>query len=211
MKEMTKANLDAVLLDFRVEAGLPRPTILEAYSRQYPQFARELTDYALEWLLNEAMTDAEPAEELPSNASSPIVSRAISRLYDRIRERDVTNGMVTNSSGSQARNLFQALPVSRKRELCARLGIDMPLFAKFQNRLIEADSVPFSFLERFAQVLEDTVDGLLSYLRLPAMANVAANFKAEGKPKIALQKVSFEDAVRASSLDEKQKQRLLKS
>lgn len=204
-----KANLESVLLDFRVEAGRPRPGVLEAYCRRYPQFAHELTDYAVDWLLDEAIATAEPAE-VAASGSSPIVSKAISHLYDRIRERDAGKELAARSREAPARNPFQALSPQRKRAICAQIGVDMPLFAKFQNRLVEAGSVPRAFLGRFAHELQDTVEGFLSYLTLPPMTNPAGEYKAEGKPSASAKKESFEDAVRASSLDEKQKQELLK-
>jgi len=209
-KEMTKTNLESVLLDFRIEAGVPNPAILETYCRRYPKFARELTDYALEWLVDEAMAMAEPANNVSTNASSPIVSRAISRLYARIRERETGREAAARPSGQSASNPFQELPLPRKRAICTQLGINMPLLAKFQNRLIDPDSVPSTFLEPFARLLERTVEGFLGYLRLPAMANAAADFKAEGKPSVSGKKERFEEAVRGSSLDENQKQALLK-
>lgn len=208
--EMTNTNLESVLLDFRVEAGTPRPAVLEAYCRRYPQFAPELTDYALEWLVDEAMATAESANDLSASTSSPIVSRAISRLYGHIREREAGRYPTVLPSGQPTSNPFHELPVPRKRAICAQLGIDMPLFAKFQNRLIDPDSVPSAFLARFAPELQRTVEGFFSYLRLPSMVNVAADFKAEGKPAVSGKKERFEDAVRGSSLDEKQKQALLK-
>ena len=207
-KEMTKTNLESVLFEFRAEAGVPGPGILEAYCRRYPQFARELTNYAVEWLIDEALATVEPAPEAAAPESSPLVSKAISRLYNRIRERETAND-TARPAASQVRNPFQGLQPARKRAICAQLGIDMPLFAKFQNRLIDAGSVPRMFAERLAAALEDTAETLLAHLRLPAMANAAADFKAEGKPSASPQKQRFEDAVRASSLGEKQKQALL--
>lgn len=206
-KEMTKTDLESVLLEFRAEARAPRPAILDTYCKRYPQFARELTDYAVEWLIDEALETAQPAAAAATE-SNPLVSRAISRLYNRIRERDTTAGPST-AQASQARNPFEGLAPARKRTICNELGIDMPLFAKLQNRLIQPETVPRAFVERLARSVQATADSLLGYLRLPAMANVAADFKAEGKPSVNQQKQRFADAVRASSLDDKQKHALL--
>ena len=207
-KEMTKANVESVLLEFRTEAGAPRPAILDAYCKRYPQFARELTDYAVEWLIDEALETAQPLPQAAASESNPLVSRALSRLYNRIRERDTAAGQAATQA-SQARNPFEGLVPARKRAICNELGIDMPLFAKFQNRLIEVETVPRAFVERFARSLEAGAETLLGYLKLPAMANAAADFKAKGKPSANSQKQRFEDAVRASSLEDKQKQALL--
>ncbi len=208
---MKQENLESVLLEFRIEAGGgPRPAILDSYCRRYPQFAHELTDYALEWLVDAAMDAVEaPVEAVATAPSSPLVSRAISRLYDRIREREVEKETVA-LAGTQASALFDGMPVQRKRAISKQLGIDMPIFAKFQNRLIDPDSVPRAFLLRFAKELENTVEGFLGYLRLRATVGAAADFKAEGKPAVSGVKERFEDAIRRSSLDEKQKETLLK-
>lgn len=209
--QMKQANLESVLLEFRVEAGgRPKPTILEAYCRRYPQYARELTDYALEWLIDEAMAGTEAASDAAVNRSSPLVSRAISRLYDRIREREAGKEAATGLSGLQVVNPFEGLPLPRARAIRDELGINTPLFARFRNRLIDPNTVPSAFLERFARLLDRTVEEFRNYLQLPSMVHTGADYKAEGKPSVTERKESFEDVVRGSSLDEKQKQALLK-
>lgn len=208
---MKQANLESVLLEFRVEAGDgPKPAILEASCRKHPQYARELADYALEWLIDEAMAHTEAPSDVAANASSPLVSRAISRLYDRIREREAREEAASRLSGQQAVNPFEGPPLSRTRAIRDELAINTPLFSKFRNRLIDPDTVPRAFLERFARLLERTVEEFLDYLRLPPTVHAVANFKAEAKPAVTAQKESFEGAVRGSSLDEKQKQELLR-
>jgi hypothetical protein len=207
---MKQANLESVLLEFRVEAGGgPKPAILEAYCRQYPQYARDLTDYALEWLIDEAMANDEVASDVAVQASSPLVSRAISRLYERIRDREAAKEGATTLSGRRALNPFEGLPLPRVRAVRDEMGINTPLFGKFRNRLIDPDTVPRAFLERFARLLERTVDDLLGYLRLPPTVHTAAHFKAEGKPSVSARKETFTDAVDGLSLDEKQKRALL--
>lgn len=207
-KEMTKTNLESVLFEFRAEAGVPRPGILEAYCRRYPQYARELTDYAVEWLIDAALATAQPAPEAAAPESSPLVSKAISRLYNRIRERDAAND-AGRPAASPVRNPFQGLAVARKREIRNELRLNTPLLAKFENRLIEPDTVPRPFLDRFARLLESGVEEFIGYLRLPPSMHAAPEFKAQGKPAVAARKETFEQAVRGSSLDEKQKKALL--
>lgn len=207
--ETTKANLESVLLEFRVEAGEPRPGVLEAYCRRYPQFARELTDYAVEWLLDEAMAAEEASGEAASASSSPIVSRAISHLYNGMREREAAKRMAARTSNASGRNPFQGLELPRKRAICGELGIDMTIFAKLQNRLIDVASIPEKFIGRIAQTLGASVDDIVGHLQLPAIVNAGADFKAESKPSAELPKQRFEEAVGASSLDEKQKRALL--
>lgn len=209
-KQMKQANLDSVLLEFRVEAaGGPKPALLDAYCRKYPEYAHELTDYAVQWLIGDALAATAPSGAAAHNASSPLVSRAISRFHDRLRVAAPSGVGEAVRAGEGVRNPFKELSIARKREIRDELRIDMPLLAKLQNRLIEAESVPRQFLERLAQAIQVTVDEILGYLRLPPIVNAAADFKAEGKPLIGAQKERFEDAVWRSTLDEKQKQALL--
>lgn len=210
--QMKQVNLESVLLEFRVEAGGgPKPAILDAYCRRYPQYARELTEYALEWLIDETMASTEAAGDAAVNGSSPLVSRAISRLYDRIRERESGNEAATHLSGQQAANPFEGLPLPSVRAIRDELGINTPLFTKFRNRLIDPSTVPRAFLEHFARLLGRTVEELRDYLSLSPTVHIGADYKAEGKPTVTGCKESFEDAVRGSSLDAKQKQALLKA
>jgi hypothetical protein len=207
---MTQANLDAVLLDFRAEAGAPKPSILDAYCRRYPQYARELTDYAIEWLIDEAMAQSEaPVDTVDAGTSSHLVSRAISRLYEKMRERDAAKESRTRLV-QEVSNPFDTLSLPRVRAIRDELRIDTPLFTKFRNRLIDPDTVPGAFLERFAKLVERKTEEFFNYMRLPPMVHAAGDFKAEGKPSVTNRKESFEDAVRGSSLNEKQKQELLK-
>lgn len=209
--QMKLMNLESVLLNFRVEAGAPTPAILEEYCRQYPQFARELTDYALEWLIDVAMEAVEaPTESAAAVPSSPLVSKAISHLYGRIREREAGKAAEVRLSGQQVLNPFDELTVPRVRAIGAELGINTPLFSKFRNRLVDPETVPRAFLDRFARLLECKVEEFLGYLELPQTVHSAADYKAGGKPSVRKRKESFEDAVGSSLLDEKQKRALLK-
>lgn len=208
--ETKQKNLDSVLLDFHVEtANAPNPAVLEAYCRKYPQYARELTDYAVQWLIDCALTATTPGQDVEQPASNSLISRAISRFYDRVADRPASVKSAHEPSGT-THSPFEGMPVARKREIRDRLGIDMPLLAKFQNRMIDPDTAPRGFLERFAEMLGCTVDEFVVYLRLVPAMHAQADFRAEGKPSIGARKETFEHAVFGSSLDDRQKQTLLK-
>lgn len=212
--EMKQENLDSILLDFRIEAaGVPKPTVLEAYCRKYPQYARELTDYAVHWLIGDALAATAAGQDLEQRASSPLVSRAISRFHDRIVARTASAETVARrlSGRETCYSPFEGLSVAHKREIRDMLGINMPLLAKFQNRLIDPDTVPRGFLKRFAEMLGRTLDEFVGYLRLPPVMHAQADFKAEGKPVVEARKETFECAVRGSFLSDGQKQALLKA
>lgn len=203
-------DLNSVLLEFRVEAaGAPNPAVLDAYCRKYPQYARELAGYAVQWLIGDALAAAAPANEAAYTAgSSPLVSRAISRFHDRLQLSAEQGG--APASGKAMRNPFDRLAIARKRQVRDELGLDQGLFAKFQNRLIEAATVPRQIVERFARLVDTTPEGFLAHLQGPPAMHAAPDFKAKQKPSVSAGKESFEEAVGKSSLDEKKKQALLK-
>jgi hypothetical protein len=195
-----KVNLESVLLEFRVEAeAAPSPAALEAHCRKYPQYARELTDYAVQWLIGDVLAATATGVEAAPTASNSLISRAISRFHDRV-----------HSSAASLSDPFAGLSVPRKREIRDKLGIDTPLFARFQNRLVDPATVSRPFLERFAGMVERSVDDFVAYLAGAPAMHSAADFKAEGKPVPPVRKLTFVEAVNESTLDEKQKQALLK-
>lgn len=203
-------DLNSVLLEFRVEAaGAPNPAMLDAYCRKYPQYARELAGYAVQWLIGDALAATATANEAAySAASSPLVSRAISRFHDRLQSSAEGDGARTG--GKAMRNPFEGLAIARKRQIRDELGLDQGLFAKFQHRLIEAATVPRQLVERFARLVDSTLEEFLAHLQGPPAMHAAPEFKARQKPSVSEGKETFEEAVRKSSLDEKKKQALLK-
>lgn len=209
-KRMKEMDLNSVLLEFRVEAaGAPNPAVLDAYCRKYPQYARELAGYAVQWLIGDALAATAPANEGAYSAgSSPLVSRAISRFHDRLQTSAEESSARTG--GKAMRNPFEGIAIARKRQIRDELGLDQGLFAKFQNRLIEAATVPRQLVERFAGLVDTTPEGFLAHLQGPPAMHAAAEFKADQKPLVSAGRESFEEAVRKSSLDEKKKQALLK-
>jgi hypothetical protein len=211
MKNMKQASLDTVLLEFRVEAGTPKASILDVYCRRYPQFARELTDYAIAWVIDSATRNEAPVEVIGDvDTSSRLVSRTISRLYEKMREREDEAKGTSPLQVQQTSDPFERLSVARVREIRDELGIDTPMFTIFRNRLIAPATVPRSFLERFADLLASGIKELVHYLELPAVVHIDADFKAKGKPSVGDSKMSFQEAVSRSSLDEERKQALLK-
>ncbi|MHB1926161.1 MAG: hypothetical protein ACYCRD_02710 [Leptospirillum sp.] len=203
--------MESVLLDFHIEAGTPKPAILDAYCKQYPQYAHELTDYALEWLIRDSIAgSSKECSEVVNASSSQLVSRAISRLYDRINERDLMRDTTTRNFDNHSHDIFQGLTVVRVRAIRDALGIDTPLFTMFRNRLIDPETIPRPFLDRLTRLLECSAEEVIAYLRLPSMVHAKASFKANEKPAITSKKESFEEAIHASSLSEERKQALLK-
>ena len=59
-------------------------------------------------------------------------------------------------------------------------------------------------------MVERSVDDFVAYLAGAPAMHSAADFKAEGKPVPPVRKLTFVEAVNESTLDEKQKQALLK-
>jgi hypothetical protein len=77
--------LDDVLHAFAMAKAVPDAETLEEFTRNYPAYADELTEFAVELLLDDALADE--ADEIGGDESvSPAVSRAISYFQNAVYE-----------------------------------------------------------------------------------------------------------------------------
>jgi len=196
--------------EFLLLADTPDAVTLETMVSKYPKFASELTDFAIEWAMQDLLPqgdlypvpleadDEAEADGLPASAMSSAVSSAMERLYD---------GLDHESRSPDSNPFADRSPADLKR-LGNRLGIDKTLVAKLRDRRIEADSVPGFLCEQLADELEVPLGAVVAHLQAPPILSFGASFKATGKPE-AVGKESFARAVERSQLGAGDKKRLL--
>jgi Domain of unknown function (DUF4365) len=86
MSANTKSKtLDEVLTAFHMESDWPNAAILERYCRSYPQFAHEITEFAIAWAKLDS-PDMRVVAETPIN--EPLLSRTETRLESLLYELD---------------------------------------------------------------------------------------------------------------------------
>lgn len=91
------------------------------------------------------------------------------------------------------------------KQLATMLGVGISVIAKLQNRLISAESIPSSLMNRLTQSLKCNLDQVTAYLNQPPTLAAGVMYKAASAPTVSTQQ-SFRDAVEnALDMSESQK------
>lgn len=192
---------------------IPDAKLLDDLVRQYPQFAGELTDFAISIAVDALRGDrvVEVAEAaIDPSVVSPAVSRAMSHFQNRLHA--VTTGMAQPASapsiGTDAPNPFIGLPRSEFRAFAGRLNANAVFVGKLRDRQIDPATMTSGFRKLVADELKAPLDVVVAHFAARQSAPAGQFFKADGKPSTGAQQ-SFEEAVKSSGLSEDQQRFLL--
>lgn len=193
----TSAQRDAqeALLRFAVE-GEPTPRRLEAFIGEHPDLRHELTDLAVEMVLEPARFP-EPADA----ATARVVASAVARFQARMTSDPA-------SRETPATNVFGAFVGPAFPQLAGRLGVSPAFLIKVRDGLVAAAGFPEALVQAIAREVGQAPEVVRALLQRPASMPVGTMAKASGKPSVGA-KQSFEEAVATSGLDEAQRSRLL--
>ena len=195
------------------EQDVPDAKLLDDIVRRYPEFAEELTEFAIaiavDSLQGERIVEDAKGAIDPSSVS-PAVSRAMSHFQNRLHA--VTTGSdetrSTRKDVSLAPNPFLGLPRNEFRAFAARLNANGVFVGKLRDRQIDPVTMTPGFRRRVADELKAPLDVVVAHFAASPATPTGQFFKAEGKPSTGAQQ-SFEEAVRSSGLNEAQQQFLL--
>ncbi len=200
-------ELQDVFQEFLLLADTPDAGTLETMVARYPQFSAQLTDFAVEWAMQDLLPGGavgDSIETLDGFATEPDasvdggMSAAVTAAMDRLHA-----GL--DEVPSAHRDPFKDRSPEDLHRLGRRLQLDKTLVAKLRDRRIEAETVPDSLRLGLAQELEVPLDAVVAHLQRPPVLSMGASFKAEGKPH-AIGKESFGQAVERSRLEPEEKQ-----
>lgn len=208
--------LREALYELSIAKHMPDAQVLDDVVRRYPQFAEELTDFAVELALDalrgEAAADAAESAVDPSNIS-PAVSRAMSRFHNRLHAVRQEAGKVSAERtlpSDPVDNPFAGLDRKKFRAFAKQIGANPVFVAKLRDRQIEPDTITNGFKRRVAEELDVPFAAIDAHFAEPSGPTSASPqfFKADDKPSHD-RRQSFEDAVRSSGLTDEQQQYLL--
>lgn len=192
---------------------VPDATLLDDMVRRYPQFGADLTDHAIaiaiDALRGEVVVAAAEAARDPF-ASSPAVSRAMSRFHNRLHAvSDSANAAATAPTSAEAVNPFASLSRDEFRGFARRLDVTSVFVGKLRDRQIEPDDLTPGFRQRVADDLRAPLDVVVSHFAAAQTAGARGQFfKSDGQPTNGGRQ-SFEEAVRSSGLSDAQQAALL--
>lgn len=207
--ERTPTELRDAYYELSMAEGLPDPGMLDALISRYPQYARELTSFAVDLTVDRLTQDdvtSSDAAPVMGSAASTAVSAYHNAMYSLRKGATVAD---TTAAASVIENPFVKLDRDGIRATANAVGVNTPFVIKLRDRVIDAGTIPQRFLQQLAEALGVEFERLWSHLsceRIVAMEG--QSFKADDKPLLG-QKQSFEEAVRSSGLSQDQQTHLL--
>lgn len=190
-------NAREILMTFATE-GEPTPKRLEAYAKDHPALRRELTELAVELVLD-------PARSPP--ATDATTERSVASAWARF-QAGTGMGRDSQRPPERSRDIFAGFAGSAFPQLAARLGVSPVFLIKIRDGLIQAAGFPHALVKRIADEIGRDVEAVRAVLEGPASMPAGTMAKADGKPEAGA-KQTFAEAVETSGLTPDQRQRLL--
>ena len=196
-----------VLYELALAKPAPDAALVDEFVRHYPEYASDLTEYAIELALDAIAEHNEPMG-MPVATTTPSVSRAMSRFHSRLHAVRQETGAEAAEAAPAVENPFAKLDRPAMRALAQRLHANTVFVMKLRDRLITGDTMTESFLRRIADELGVLLEHIVAHFAAPAYIQSSAHFKADTKPE-AGEKQTFEEAVRSCGLTPEQQHSLL--
>jgi hypothetical protein len=203
----TPTSLRNVLYEFALAKPVPDAALVDEFVRHHPEYASDLTEYAIELALDAIAAQNEPLE-MPEATTTPSVSRAMHRFHSRLSAVRKETGAEAANAAAAVENPFATLNRPAVRALAQRLHANTVFIMKLRDRLIRGDTMTESFLRRLADELGVLRETVVAHFAAPASIPSRAHFKADTKPE-AGEKQTFEEAVRSCGLTPEQQTSLL--
>jgi hypothetical protein len=196
-----------VLYEFALAKPVPDAALVDEFVRHYPEYASDLTAYAIELALDAIAARNEPVDK-PSAVTAPSVSRAMSRFHNRLHAVRKETDAEAAKAAPAVENPFAKLTRDAIRALAQGLHANTVFVMKLRDRHISLETMTEGFLHRIADELGVRLENIAAHFAAPAYLQSSAHFKAETKPE-AGEKQTFEEAVRSCGLTPEQQNSLL--
>ena len=197
---------------------VPDAQVLDEVVRQYPRFAEELVDFAVEIVVDSLRTGS--ADEAESEADvdhlTPDVSRAISTFHNEVYalRREQERGLEEDASSFGGINPFADLSRGEMRGVVRGMDASGAFVAKLRDGQILGETMTVGFKAHVVAVMDDvaSVPKEVVYAHLAGesdTAGVSSQFyKAASRPEKGRQQ-TFAEAVGSSGLSAEQQRYLL--
>ena len=199
-------TLDDALNTFVQENDRPAAGNLQEWIERYPQFRKDLIDFAAAWAEQLVLP---AAEEIGPEAEKLLVDRVMSHVHNVAYSRDVETLRETTTDDPVRSLTGDAQRVGTKpAELAKACRLDLGLLSKLNGRQIQPRTIPAELICLLAEQLNKTVAALKIFFAGPPQAAVGKAYLSRGKPTVSTQQ-SVAEAVQQSSLSDEEKARWL--
>ena len=132
--------------------NMPDAGVLDDIVRQYPQFSRELTEFAVELALESLVEGGAPEAAADPTKVSPAVSRAMSAFHNRLYALRRAGGAAVaepTPSSDFVENPFSALGRREFRAVAEGIGANTVLVAKLRDRQVDPTTISDGFNDTY--------------------------------------------------------------
>lgn len=182
-------ELDDILFELAATERLD-PEEVKATIERHPQFAKEILEFAMDWVEADALRSPETSEfaaDTPAAVEADLASFWAGEV-------------------AQDADPFDSMERSQLRTVASDCEIDVTILMQLRRRLIEAATIPLTLVDRLAEGLRTTPGLFLNFLEGPPTA-AAADYKSPGGAPRVGEKISFAEAIESSPMDEALKAR----
>src|SRR5579862_1671893 len=150
------ATLDDVLNEFVAECESPTAAAVKAWVGRYPQFRRELIDFAAVWAEQMVLpVAAELSQDEEERIVDRVMSHALNVSYKREREAQASppSEKAMSSLIGEAKNTGM-----NAAEFAKSCLLDLVLVTKLNNRQIRPETIPFRLISHIAGLVGRTAE-----------------------------------------------------
>lgn len=157
--------------------------------RLYPQYEKELIDFAARWSL---MTHLPPDESPLENEEAFYAGglEFVKNVLHASRQRTAKTEQPISSLLDEGK--IHNLNIAK---LAALSDLSVPIIAKFEQRLISFSSIPREAIQNVAQTLQRSFESVAAYLQSPPAFASGASYKTDTAPEMPSQQ-DFATAVK---------------
>ena len=222
MTHQQDAQFQDAINELAMSDRLPDAAQIEAAIQNCPEFATEITEYAIELAMEMLFEDdAEIAVAEDVEGTSPLVSRALSVFENELfnsrqaEAEDANSNIAAPETKSirvtaQGGDPFAKMDRREFRSFGKTINANSVFAAKVRDKQIIGATYPCEFLELFAKGLNESLEYVVAFVGSTLEPQPRTNefFKADVRPDQTMQQ-TFEDAVKDCGLSQDQQYFLL--
>ena len=179
------------VLDAYVTSGVDQIAALDQWIQRYPQYERDLTDFAVSWSLMESMPTGRNVKEIDEEV---LILRGMSVVQNLLHERSLEAGQGSEVPIESLLTEGQARGFD-PHQLAQVAGLGIITLGKLDRRLIRYFSIPQQLIDHIASAIEREKAEVVAYLQQGPTLAAATEHRSERPPALA-DPEDFFDAIR---------------
>ena len=189
-EQVKRLNLEDIL-DAYVASGDDPGSSLNEWIQRYPEYEKELTEFAVSWSLMESLPPAPDSQKIDD---SVLILRGMSIVQNLLHNQ-------SQAASSSSSVPFESLISEgrahglKPRQLAEAVCLGDTILRKLDRRLIRYASIPQDAIDELAKIIQHEAAALAAYLQQNPTFATLAEHRSEQAPTLA-EPEDFFEAVR---------------